>query len=130
MFALISGRRGATRALLLARLGLLLLALSSLPLHPALGGASSGPLAAPSDNVADPTIRAVWQRTDAPVAAGQASRSWLWGPGPFFTTYEPFNGTPNGNRLVQYFDKGRLEVNDPNGDRGSQWFVTSGLLVK
>jgi hypothetical protein len=130
MFASLSGRRGAARYPLVARIGLLLLTLTLLPLAPAQGAPPARPLAAPSDTFADPNIRSVWQRTDAPVAAGQATRSWLWGPGPFFTTYEPFNGTPNGNRLVQYFDKGRLEVNDPSGDRGAQWFVTSGLLVK
>ncbi len=130
MFALLSGRRGAARVTRIACLGLLLLTLTVLPFPPARSAPAARPSGAPSDTFADPTIRSVWQRSDAPVAAGQAGRSWLWGPGPFFTTYEPFNGTPNGNRLVQYFDKGRLEVNDPNGDRGAQWFVTSGLLVK
>src|SRR4051812_1468106 len=130
MFTRTSGQRTAAQLPHLARLGLLIILLSSLPLAPAHGAPSPQPLAAAPDAFADPTIRTVWQHTDAPVAAGQATRSWVWGPGPFFTTYEPFNGTPNGNRLVQYFDKGRLEVNDPAGDRGSPWFVTSGLLVK
>jgi hypothetical protein len=58
------------------------------------------------------------------------SRTWLWGPGPFYTNYEPFEDAPEGNHLVQYFDKGRLEINDPSGDISSPWFVTSGLLVK
>lgn len=130
MFAWTSGRGSAARYGRLARLGWLLLALAILPLTPVQGAPPVRPAAAPSDTFADPTIRTVWQRSDAPVAAGQATRSWLWGPGPFFTTYEPFNGTPNGNRLVQYFDKGRLEINDPGGNRASPWFVTSGLLVK
>jgi hypothetical protein len=90
----------------------------------------AAPLAAPADGFADPAIRAVWARADAAVAAGQANRSWLWGPGPFYTTYEAANGTPTGVHLVQYFDKGRLEVNDPGASRNSPWFVTGGLLVR
>ncbi len=130
MFKRTSGQSAAAKLPQLALLGLLIPILAALPISPVHGAPSPLPLAAASDAFADPTIRTVWQRTDAPVAAGQATRSWVWGPGPFFTTYEPFNGTPTGNRLVQYFDKGRLEVNDPAGDRGSPWFVTSGLLVK
>jgi hypothetical protein len=30
---------------------------------------------------------------------------------------------------VQYFDKARMEINNPKGDRTSEWFVTTGLLV-
>jgi hypothetical protein len=32
--------------------------------------------------------------------------------------------------VVYYLDKARLEINNPMGDRTSQWFVTSGLLTK
>src|SRR4051812_884657 len=65
---------------------------------------------APPDGFADANIRALWLRSDAPVYSGKVQRTWLWGPGPFFSTYEPLDGTPTGNRLVQYFDKGRLEI--------------------
>jgi hypothetical protein len=64
------------------------------------------------------------------VAAGRASGTWLWGPGPFYTDYEPFSNLPQGNHLVQYFDKGRLEINDSAADPSSRWFVTSGLLIQ
>jgi hypothetical protein len=30
---------------------------------------------------------------------------------------------------VQYFDKARMEINNPGGDRNSSFFVTNGLLV-
>lgn len=53
----------------------------------------------------------------------------MWGPGPFYTNYEPYAGTPGASHLVQYFDKGRLEINDPAGDENSPWYVTSGRLV-
>lgn len=87
-------------------------------------------LAAPPEGFASSQIRAIWQRDDGPVASGQTSRPWMWGPGPFYTNYEPYIDGPQGNHLVQYFDKGRLEINDLNGDKLSPWFVTSGLLVK
>jgi hypothetical protein len=78
---------------------------------------------------ADPAFQSTWQRTDLPVQNGKASRSWLWGPTSIFSGYEPWAQSPGGKHLVQYFDKSRMEVNDPNGDRSSQWFVTNGLLV-
>ena len=87
-------------------------------------------LAAPTEGFAAPQVRAVWERDDGPVAFGKVKRAWMWGPGPFYTDYEPLSGAPEGNHLVQYFDKGRLEINDPAGDESSPWYVTSGLLVK
>jgi len=71
----------------------------------------------------------LWALTDEPVADGQANRSWYWGPQAGPVRSEPYSGSPTGTRLVQYFDKARMEINDPNGDRTSQWFVTTGLLV-
>jgi hypothetical protein len=34
-----------------------------------------------------------------------------------------------GQRKVQYFDKSRMEINDPKGDKSSPFFVTNGLLT-
>ena len=31
--------------------------------------------------------------------------------------------------MIQYFDKSRMEINDPNADPNTPWFVTNGLLV-
>jgi len=99
---------------------------------------SSGLTAAPvtpsvpldSQGFADPAFRALWQRTDADVASGNASRGWLWGtPVPFGALREPYAQAAGGTRLVQYFDKGRMELNDPNADPASPWYVTSGLLT-
>src|SRR5258708_6563440 len=86
--------------------------------------------AAPPEGFAAAQIRAVWQRDDGPVASGRVARTWIWGPGPFYTNYEPYREAQEGNHLVQYFDKGRLEINNPDGDKNSLWYVTSGLLVK
>src|SRR5207344_629264 len=37
--------------------------------------------------------------------------------------------TGTGTRLVQYFDKSRMEINNPNGDQNSPFYVTNGLLT-
>lgn len=71
----------------------------------------------------------VWQRADYPVAKGVAKRSWLWGPEARENVAEPLAESPNGMRQVRYYDKSRMEMNDPNGDPKSPWFVTNGLLV-
>ncbi|HVG00581.1 MAG TPA: sialidase family protein [Chloroflexia bacterium] len=77
----------------------------------------------------DPAFQRVWQRQDHPVQQGAAQRSWTWGPRPLGTMREALSGLPGDSRLVQYYDKSRMEVNDPNGDRASPWFVTNGLLT-
>ncbi len=118
----------ARRTTNLARILALLICLGAV--CQALVTSTQSALAAPSEGFADSQIRAVWQRDDGPVASGQVERAWMWGPGPFYTDYEPLTDAPEGNHLVQYFDKGRLEVNDPAGDQSSPWYVTSGLLVK
>jgi hypothetical protein len=79
--------------------------------------------------IADPAFTQVWNRTDLPVQKSIVNRSWLWGPEGFFATYEPYMQGPGGQHLVQYFDKSRMEINNPAGDRNSEWFVTNGLLV-
>src|SRR5690242_4913940 len=103
----------------------------------ALGGAGARPPAALADPVtpsapvfADSAFSRVWARTDS--AAVNSGRSWYWGPAQFSgPIIETMQGLPGGRnqRLVQYFDKSRMEINDPNGDRNSKWFVTNGLLT-
>lgn len=72
----------------------------------------------------------VWERTDYPVATGQVTRSWYWGPAPFQLTEEAYAQTPGGQRLVHYFDKGRMEITQPGVDLESRWYISNGLLVK
>lgn len=44
----------------------------------------------------------------------RADRSWYWGPTPLTNgLYEGYSETPYGRRLVQYFDKARMEINSP-----------------
>jgi len=77
----------------------------------------------------DPFQR-TWQRTDNPVAAGAATRTWMWGPSGFSANMsEPYTEAPGGSRMVQYYDKSRMEITDPSGDANSIWYVTNGLLV-
>src|SRR5258708_5789500 len=90
---------------------------------------SSSSFASAGVPFADPAFQKLWARTDAPVADGSVQRSWYWGPQPGDSRSEAYAGIPGGAHLVQYFDKGRMEINNPNGDRGSEWFVTTGLLV-
>jgi hypothetical protein len=53
----------------------------------------------------------------------------MWGPNGFYTGYESYLEGQNGQHLVVYFDKSRMEINNPNGDRNNPFFVTNGLLV-
>jgi polysaccharide biosynthesis protein PslG len=78
----------------------------------------------------DPAFGGVWSRTDATVAAGTTGRSWTWGPATFATGIEEYAESPEGRRLVQYWDKSRMEITNPGGNRSDLWFVTNGLLTK
>jgi lipoprotein-anchoring transpeptidase ErfK/SrfK len=85
------------------------------------------PVAGAADSeFASPLFNNVWQRTDFPIASQKVSRSWYWGPKPLGTGgfYEEYADSPGGKRLVQYFDKSRMELNDPGKPN-----VTNGLLV-
>lgn len=78
----------------------------------------------------DSAFAGVWQKADLPIQQGSANRSWLWGPGPFRTTVERYEQSPGTERLVEYYDKSRMEMTQPGADRKQRWFVTNGLLVK
>lgn len=73
-------------------------------------------------------FRRVWERTDAPVANGTVERTWYWGPEPLQTLDEDYVEGFEGKRRVQYWDKGRMEISNPNDDPDDPWYVTSGLL--
>jgi hypothetical protein len=81
--------------------------------------------------IATGAFAGTWARTDRPVLEGVAHRTWIWGPGPFTGPIgEPYAEAPGGVRLVQYFDKTRMELTDPAADPRSPWYVTNGLLAK
>jgi hypothetical protein len=77
----------------------------------------------------DPAFTNVWTKADAAVAAGKAARSWLWGPAPILTRPEQYVEGKDGRRLVQYYDKSRMEINNPDANPSSQGYVTNGLLT-
>jgi Tol biopolymer transport system component len=69
-----------------------------------------------------------WERTDLPVRANRAARTWMWGPEPFTEVLvEEYVSAPDGMRQVQYFDKSRMEDNSYRGM--APWDVTNGLLA-
>ena len=84
----------------------------------------------PSPSFAATAFNDLWTRTDSLVAAGDAKRSWFWGPQPNTAgLMEPYAEGAGGQRLVQYFDKSRMEINNPDADPSSPFFVTNGLLT-
>src|SRR5215210_2348921 len=93
------------------------------PVHPVNGQSNVG--------FADPAFNRLWNRTDAPVAAGRTSRSFMWGPKPLTAgIMEDYNNAPGGKRVVQYFDKTRMELTNPGADSSSPYYVTNGLLAR
>jgi hypothetical protein len=87
--------------------------------------------AASAEDFASPDFRFVWNRTDKLVQDGAATRTYLWGPAPFTgAVWEEYDGAPGGKRLVQYFDKSRMEITNPNGNKLSPYYVTNGLLAR
>src|SRR5687768_10123854 len=101
---------------------LLIVTLALLALNAA--SASAAPAAAADEGA----FRRLWERTDAPVASGQAKRTWYWGATPLETLDEDYAEGVGGKRRVQYWDKGRMEISNPNDDPSDPWYVTSGLL--
>ena len=81
--------------------------------------------------IAFPDERASWRnlrgfavrlvnRTDKPVADGTVKRGFYWGPTPGADKQEAYEQGTGGARLVQYFDKSRMEINNPSGDKTSR----------
>ena len=100
-------------------------AIACLSLIAAGGFAAARPAAAPAP-FASPAFGAVWSPVDEPVLSGALQRPYLWGAGPSSAGLsEPYRDAPGGMRLVQYFDKARMELTDPA--RGT---VTTGLLTR
>lgn len=111
-------RKGATVA---AGLTVAALALSSVPV-------GAAPFDGTRTNFADERFATVWQRTDAESVRG--GRTWYWGPNPWYDYAEFYRQGANGLRTVQYFDKARMELNNPADRSGPAQGVTNGLLVK
>lgn len=70
---------------------------------------------------ADPAFAALYNTSNA------QQRALLWGSDPLVSLIEPFTGAPGDRRLVQYFDRGRMEMATLGTDERD---VTQGLLVR
>jgi len=90
--------------------------------------AAAEPWSGDRNAFASPRFEQVWRSADLPVQQGQTNRSWTWGPQAWFDYKEFYKQSPNGLRLVQYFDKSRMEINDPAVTSGQLGGVTNGLL--
>lgn len=85
----------------------------------AASSATTTPPSGGSQAFADPAFQQLWAKTDA----NPSGHSYVWGPAPFTGgLMEDYKDAPGGKRLVQYFDKARMELNAPGGP------VTAGLL--
>lgn len=71
-----------------------------------------------------PPYAATYNQYDGPVLSGAAKRGFIWGPQVNASQTEPYVEAPGGQRQVWYFDKGRLELTNPQSGQ-----ITSGLLV-
>ena len=73
---------------------------------------------------AAPSFSNTWQRTDKPVFDNAAERSWYWGAALSKGLNETYSNATGGQRLVQYFEKSRMEINNTQTN-----YVTNGLLT-
>ena len=80
--------------------------------------------------VPDPAFWWLWRSSDLSVANGQAQRAYLWGPTVIFSGTEPYAEATGGQQQVVYFDKGRMEIKDPNLTQPSKYLVTAGALAE
>ncbi|HUG13473.1 MAG TPA: hypothetical protein VMM78_00530, partial [Thermomicrobiales bacterium] len=97
--------------------------------------AAGGFMAAPSrpalaDDGNARALQRTWARTDGPVVAGFVDRTWMWGPALTAEMQEAASDVPGGLRAVQYFDKSRMEITNPNAADDGLWYVTNGLLAR
>src|SRR5438874_3869435 len=117
------------RIAVLCAIATLLLTLGWTPAsNPAMAAPTKIPNSMP---FADSAFETVWMRNDQPVASRAVARSWTWGPAPLASGIEAYADAPDGSgtRLVQYFDKSRMEINNPKLAPDDKWFVTNGLLT-
>jgi hypothetical protein len=76
-------------------------------------------------------------RAAVPAQAGAPAnvhfeRTWMWGPETFTgALIEPYLdlALEREERVVQYFDKARMEISDPGVEAEDVWHVTNRLLV-
>ena len=79
----------------------------------------------------DPAFEKSWNALDKAIfEQAETGRGYTWGPvvvGSESITGESYNGN---FRKVAYFEKARMEINNPAGNKNDLFYVTTGLLVK
>lgn len=79
--------------------------------------------------IGNDAFQRLWDKQDRPIDQGLVTdRSWTWGFPVSGVKEERLNQGVDHKRTVQYFDKSRMEINDPNADDTSEWYITNGLL--
>jgi hypothetical protein len=78
----------------------------------------------------DVSFGSIWASTDQAVASGSASYSWFWGPELRDQRVEAYLESPGAYRDVRYYDKSRMEINDPDNSPATPYYVTNGLLTE
>ncbi|HET9495129.1 MAG TPA: hypothetical protein VFR15_12940, partial [Chloroflexia bacterium] len=78
----------------------------------------------------DPAFWYHWRTSDLPVANGQVQRSWLWGPTAIYSGTEAYAESPGGQQQVVYFDKGRMDLPNPNPPQPTRFLVVPGALAR
>ncbi|NWJ96727.1 MAG: hypothetical protein HXX20_13160 [Chloroflexi bacterium] len=122
-------RKAKATRLTLTLLFIFPLFFATLPSPEVVATAATAGQAAPA--FADPNFEKLWNRTDKLVARGSVARSYLWGAQPSSVGLEEdYAEAPGGTRLVQYFDKSRMEITNPSGDQTSVYYVSNGLIAK
>ncbi len=79
-------------------------------------------------NFGNVQFKNTWREQDALVGSAGIDRPYTWGPSvpdAQNAISEPYAESPGGQRLVQYFDKARMELNNP-----ATGLVTAGLIVR
>ena len=67
----------------------------------------------------DPEFREVWERYDRPVFFGEASRSYTWGGQVSGRLEEPYEQGPEGEHVVQYFERAGWRSTTPTPTRAT-----------
>jgi hypothetical protein len=73
---------------------------------------------------ADPAFSRYYSRSSG------TEQQLLWGGGPLVSLVEPFTGAPGNRRLVQYFERGRMEIADSSAATTTTGSISQGLLVR
>jgi Tol biopolymer transport system component len=84
----------------------------------------------PRLDLPDPGFWYQWRTSDLPVANGQTQRSWLWGPTAIYSGTEAYAEAPGGQQQVVYFDKGRMDLPNPNPPQPTRFLVVPGALAR